>query len=147
MVYGLDTSWWPQSALFAGRDLFDTDIEITRAAAAGRLEVLFSDRQAEVSGSLETATGAPASDLFVIVFPADRTQWGRALRRVKTVRPGVDGRFTIGQLPPGDYQLAALADVDQDDWQDPAFLDRLLPSSLKISLVLGEKKYTDLCMR
>ena len=52
MVSGLGTPrWWPQSALFAGRDLFDTDIEITSGTAAGRLEVLFSDRQAEVSGS------------------------------------------------------------------------------------------------
>ena len=109
--------------------------------------MLFSDRQAEVSGSARTASGSPASDLFVIVFPADRARWGRALRRVKTVRPGVDGRFAIGQLPPGDYELAALADVDPDDWQDPAFLDRLLPSSLKISLVLGEKRVQNLRTR
>jgi hypothetical protein len=63
---------------------------------------------------------------------------------VQAVRPGVDGKYVIRDLPPGDYLLAAVTDVDQDEWQDPAFLERLQPGSIKVTIAEGEKKTLDL---
>jgi hypothetical protein len=66
---------------------------------------------------------------------------------VLAVRPGVDGTYSIRDLPPGDYLLGALTDVDPDEWQDPSFLEAVAPSAIKISLAAGEKKTQNLAIR
>jgi Carboxypeptidase regulatory-like domain len=145
LINGLEGgSWWPQSATIGGRDLFDGDLEITRAMASDRLLVTYSDQHSELSGTLQTPAGAPASDVVVIAFATDRSLWGSGARRTRAARPAADGRFEMTLLPPGDYFLAALTDVDQDEWQDPGFLDRVIPSAIKISIAPGEKKVQDL---
>lgn len=37
-------------------------------------------------------------------------------------------------LPPGDYLLSAIEDVEQDEWLDPAFLQAISGSATRISL-------------
>ena len=145
LVNGIDgTGWWPQSAAISGRDLFDADVELTRAMSGDRLSITYSDRHAELSGTLQTPAGAPVSDLVVIAFATDRSLWGSGARRIRAARPAADGRFEMTLLPPGDYFLAALTDVDQDEWQEPNFLDRVIPSAIKISIAPGEKKVQNL---
>jgi hypothetical protein len=138
--------WWARSAVAGGRDLLDGRIEITRDMNLRDVEVTFTDRRSELSGSLQTATGAPASDVFVIAFATDRRHWGPNARRVQAVRPGVDGRYLMKDLPPGEYFLGAVTDADQDDWQSPAFLETLQAASLTITIGAGEKKVQDLRM-
>jgi hypothetical protein len=136
--------WWPRSAMLGGRDLLDGRIEITADMHLAGVEVTFTDRRSELSGRLQSASGDAASDVFVIAFAADRRFWGPNARRVQAVRPGVDGRYVIKDLPAGDYLLAAVTDVDQDEWQDPAFLERLQAVAVKVTIAEGEKKTLDL---
>jgi Carboxypeptidase regulatory-like domain len=138
------TGWWARSAILGGRDLLDGPIDISSDTNLAGVEVTFTDRRSELSGTLQTSTGDAASDVFVIAFAADRGFWGPNARRVQAVRPGVDGKYVIRDLPPGDYLLAAVTDVDQDEWQDPAFLERLQPGSIKVAIAEGEKKTLDL---
>jgi hypothetical protein len=139
-----NSGWWARSAMMGERDLLDGQTLITRDAAGSALIVTFSDRHTELSGALQTAGGAPVSDVFVIAYAADRKLWGIAARRVRAVRPDADGRYSIKDLPPGDYLISAVTDVDQDEWQDPAFLEKLLGASVKITIADGEKKVQDL---
>ena len=37
-----------------------------------------------------------------------------------------------------------VTDIDPDDWQDPAVLDKLVPTSVKVTIGEGEKKVQDL---
>lgn len=138
------TGWWARSAMLGGRDLLDGAIEITSDTNLAGVEVTFTDRRSELSGTLQTAAGEAASDVFVIAYAADRRFWGPNSRRVQAVRPGVDGKYAIKDLPPGEYLLAAVTDVDQDEWQDRAFLERLQPASVKLTITEGEKKTLDL---
>ena len=138
------TGWWARSAMLSGRDLFDGRFEISSDTNLAGVEVTFTDRRSELSGTLQTAAGDAASDVFVIAYAADRRLWGPNARRVQAVRPGIDGKYVIKDLPAGDYLLAAVTDVDQDEWQDPAFLERLQPSSVKVTIAEGEKKTLDL---
>jgi hypothetical protein len=131
------TSWQPRSAITQNRDVLDGLIEIAPGTPAS-LVVTYDDQPTSLSGRLETATGAPASDVFVIAFAADRELWGAYTRRIKAVRPAVDGTFAISGLPAGDYRVAAITDADPEDWQNPAFLEELLPVSLPIRLVGGQ---------
>lgn len=140
----LDQSgWWARSAIAGDRDLLDGTIEVGRDDISG-VQVTFTDRRTELSGTLQSSSGAPVTDVFVIAFAADRRHWRANVRRVQAVRPGSDGRFTIKDLPPGEYLLGAVTDVDGDEWQDPGFLERLVPASIKLSIADGEKKVQDL---
>ncbi|OFW05898.1 MAG: hypothetical protein A3I61_06360 [Acidobacteria bacterium RIFCSPLOWO2_02_FULL_68_18] len=47
-------------------------------------------------------------------------------------------------VPPGDYFIAALTEVDQRDLGDTSFLEQVSASALKITPGEGEKKTQDL---
>ena len=80
----------------------------------------------------------------MIAYSTDQKFWVSRSRRVQAVRPGVDGRFLFGDLPPGEYFLGAVMDVDQDEWLDQGFLDGLVATSVKVTIGEGEKKTQDL---
>jgi len=135
---GVDLKAWQlKSATTAGSDVLDGLIEIFPGSSSSLL-ITYDDRPTSLSGKLETASGTPASDVVVIAFAAARELWGPYTRRVKAVRPGVDGSFSIQGLPAGDYVLAAVTDADPDDWQSPTFLEQLIPAGVPIKLVGGQ---------
>jgi hypothetical protein len=95
-------------------------------------------------GVLLDTSGRTASDYFIIVFPSDKSYWTPGSRRVMSTRPANDGKFRIGGLPPGDYRIAALTDVESGEWNDPAFLVSLVDASIRITLVDGQVTTQDL---
>ena len=70
--------------------------------------------------------------------------WTPQSRRIRTSRPGTDGKFTVTNLPPGEYRIAALVDIAPGEANDPAFLEQLLQASYQFTLRRGEKKVQDL---
>src|SRR4029078_2915535 len=115
--------WQAATAMLGDRDLLDGVFEVLDARAMAPVVITMSDRHNELSGELQAANGAAESDVFVIVFAADRKAWGLKARRVRANRPGVDGRFAFADLPAGEYLLAAVTDADANDWEDPSFLE------------------------
>jgi hypothetical protein len=144
VVGGLPRGWTALSAMSGDRDLLDGAATYPLGTTLTDVVVTVTDRHSEISGTLQQASGRPASDVFVIAYSADRRTWGPNSRRTKAVRPSVDGHYAIADLPPGDYFLAAIADVDPGEWEDPAFLSQLVPASLKLTIGDGEKKIQNL---
>lgn len=138
-----DALWAARSAPLGERDLLDGFVEVARSSTPTVI-VTFTDRRTELSGALQTATGAPASDVLVIAYAADRKFWLPSARRVQATRPDVNGRYVIRDLPAGDYFICAVTDIDQDEWQDPVFLEKLLAGSAKVTIAEGERKSFDL---
>src|SRR6185436_2824132 len=83
--------WQLRSATIGDRDLLDNDFQVAPGGGSATLIVTFTDRATELGGTLRTASGAPASDVVVIAFAADRKFWGPNARRVKSARPAADG--------------------------------------------------------
>jgi hypothetical protein len=135
--------WFLRSAVMGGADVLDGDFQIG-VGGGDSMTLTLTDRTSELTGALQSASGAPNSDVFVIAYSANRAFWRPGTRRVQAVRPDVDGRYSLKNLPAGEYLLAAVLDIDQDDWNDPAFLDQLVPASIKITIGEGEKKTQDL---
>jgi hypothetical protein len=133
--------WRLHSATAGGRDVFDAPLDV-RPGANLEVVVTFTDRPAQLTGVLQTGTGVAAPDYFIIVFSTDRSQWRPASRRVQMIRPATDGRFTTA-LPAGDYWIAALTDVAQNEWYDAAFLAQL-PTTIKVTLIDGQTTTQDL---
>jgi hypothetical protein len=140
----LGKTWSLRSAMSGGRDLLDSPLEFVPGIDLTGVVLTVSDKHTEISGQLQTSAGQPATEYFVIVFSTDRANWRRGARRLQSVRPGSDGRFVVRDLPAGDYLVAALSDLDPAEWQDPAFLDQVAPSGVKVTLAEGEKKTQDL---
>lgn len=140
------TGWQLKSGIIQGVETLDTPIELGTTDVTGA-EVTLTDRTTEVSGRLLDAAGKAAPEYFIIVYSNDRKFWTPQSRRIQSVRPGSDGRFIAKNLPPGDYLIAAVTDVEQGEWYDPEFLRQLLPGSTKVTLTEGGKVTQDLQIR
>jgi hypothetical protein len=59
-------------------------------------------------------------------------------------RPATDGAFSVKGLPAGEYLLAALADLEAGEWNDPTLLEQLVRGSVKVTLREGETTTRDI---
>jgi len=137
------SGWSLRSAVVNGRDVLDYPFEIGAANISGAA-LTFSDRHTQLSGTLTTAARAVVPGYFIAVFPADRALWRWQSRRLTSARTGTDGRWIVKDLPPGEYLVVALTDLDPDDLSDQKVLESLAPSAVKVTLADGEQKTQDL---
>ncbi len=144
--------WSLASAVLDGIDVTDRVVDVSSDAPPKHLVLTYTDRFQELTGRLQSQSGAPVSDYTIVVFPEDRGYWISNTRRIATARPGTDGRFTLSgpgptTLPPGKYLIAAVTDLARDEQFDPAFLTQLVPASVAITLGSGDKKVQDLAIK
>ena len=136
------SGWMVRTLAVNGRDVLDTPLDIRQSIDG--VVLTFSDRVAELSGTVHDATGRLSVGDTVILFPADRTLWTPKSRRIRAEQSSTDGSFQFRVLPAGEYFLAASSDVDDYAWYDPVVLDRLATTAaLKITIGDGEKKVVD----
>jgi protocatechuate 3,4-dioxygenase beta subunit len=134
------SGWFIESALVGGRDALDFPFEVKPGENVNGAAIAFTDQQTELTGIVTDFSGKPTAEYTLIVFSSDRSYWTPQSRRIRSARPGTDGRFSIGNLPPGDYLLSAVTEPEPGQWFDPAYLDQLQTTSLRVSLAPGEKK-------
>jgi 5-hydroxyisourate hydrolase-like protein (transthyretin family) len=139
----LGPAWTFKSAVVNGRDSLDFPFEVSASDRIGEAVLTFTDQTPEVTGTLQDASGRPAPDFTIVVFPADKSYWS-AMRRIRTARPATDGRFVVRGLPAGEYRIAALVDLAPGEAGDPEVLDQLVQASVAFALRDGERKVQDI---
>ena len=134
--------WGVKASAIEGRDAWEGYVDITADRLALTAAVTLTTNLPEVSGQLLSQSGAPVTDMAVVLFAVDRRYWGSgAARRVRSLsRVTAAGTFRFAGLLPGEYCLAVLMDLDAADMQDPAFLEQLLPAGIRMTLTEGDKK-------
>jgi hypothetical protein len=137
-------SWALRDARAGGQDVATVPITMTAGAGLADIAVTFTDRPTELGGRLQDVSGRAATDYFIVVFSTDERAWYPQSRVIAQTRPASDGAFSVRGLPAGEYWLAALTDVDRDEWFDPAFLRQLVSAAMKVTLADGEKKTQDI---
>lgn len=139
---GGQSVWNLKASVTNGRDAFDAPV---RVSPGENLDwtLTFTDRPAELEGTLQDAAGQPAPDYFIVVFSTDRRYWTPASRRVASPRPGSDGKYAVA-LPPGEYYVSALTDLDAGDLNRLEFLEQLVGSSVRVKVTDGQKTSQDL---
>ena len=91
--------------------------------------------------------GKPATDYTIVVAPSDNRFWIPGSRRIVTTRPSTDGRYLFRALPPGDYVLAVVTDLEQGAQYDPEFLRSIAAGAVRIGIAEGGKVAQDLRVR
>ena len=56
-------------------------------------------------------------------------------------------RSRSAHLPPGDYLLAAVTDLERNEEYDPAFLASLVTAAVPVTLLPGQRKVQDLVVK
>jgi hypothetical protein len=143
-VATMPAGWSLKSAMWNGRDVSVEPMDLTDADITD-VVLTFTDQVTELSGTVSGAKGADGA-AEVIVFPADTLAWkdiGVAARRSRNLRADRGGRFATSGLPAGEYFVAAVASASLREWNDPRFLEQLMPGATRVTLGDGEKKSVD----
>ncbi len=135
--------WLLKSIRANGVDVTDTPIAFGRGEQSlGDVEVIFTSRGARLSASVADGRGRPAPVCSAIVFSTDRRRWDRFTRFVKTTRCDPDGTITVRGLPGGDYYVVTtdrtIGSDEGGGWQDPAYLESLIPAASRVTLTEGQ---------
>jgi protocatechuate 3,4-dioxygenase beta subunit len=136
--------WFVESASVGGVEALDFPFEVKPGQNVSGLTITMTDRQTELTGILVDNKNQPAVDYTLLIFPVDQKYWTGSSRRIMTTRPGTDGRYTLRNLPPGDYRIATLLDIEPGATQDAAFLQQIESATMRITLAPGEKKTQDI---
>lgn len=137
---GAGAEWLLESSTIDGQDTLDFPVEIGPGGAVTGAAITFTDRRAALTGAITSARGEAAPHFTLILYPADDRYWVPQSRRIRSTRPATTGQFSFADLPPGEYKLAALADVEPGAWTDPAFLQQIDAGSMRVTVREGEHK-------
>jgi protocatechuate 3,4-dioxygenase beta subunit len=138
-----EVNWTLKSAIIKGVDALDVPFDLLPGDSISDAVFTFTNRTQELSGTLQDESKRPAPDYTVVVFPADKALWTSG-RRIRSTRPGTDGKFTFANLPAGAYRIAAITDIGPEELRDQALLEELAAASIPVTLADGEKKTQDL---
>ena len=134
--------WVIKGSTANGREAFEAPLRIDPNDTVD-WTLTFTDKPTTLAGVFQDRGGRAASEYYILVFSADRRHWTPGSRRVRMTRPSTDGAFSVKGLPPGEYFLAALADLETGEWNDPTLLDQLVSSSVRVTLRDGEETKQD----
>ena len=124
--------WWLKSITVDDREVLDRPLEILPNARS--LRVTFSDQASQLSGVVADRDGAPVTGGYAVVFSEDAKTWFLHSRRVAAVPLNAEGRYTVSNLPPGNYFIAVTSDLENYEWFDPARLTELRSNASRVTI-------------
>lgn len=143
-VARLPPGWTLKAVVLDGRDITDTPLTFIGTEELTGIWVVLTNRTTKISGRVTDERGRDVSDCTIVVFPEDRARWTWRSRFIATARPGLDGRFTLGALPPASYLIAAIESLEEGDAFDPEFLAWLSTRATRLTLDEGDSTRIEL---
>ncbi len=132
--------------LVNGRDVLDGPLELKSSTQDASL--ILSKSASELNGLVRDAKDQPDVGRRLIAFSTDRRHWFFHSRRVAVGRTMDGGRYSIRNLPPGEYFVALdREELDDNEWFDPLILERLIDGAARVRIEGTEKIVLDLLAR
>lgn len=139
----LPPGWMVRAVRLNGSDV--TAGFTLRGDEQGELEVELSNRAPTLSGQVTNRRGEIVTDYTAIAFPQDHARWSSPPPGAAGIsRPDQDGRFTLRTLVPGEYFIVAVEQVQNGQWWDPEYLERVSADATRLTLAEGDSKTIDL---
>ena len=139
-------TWLVKSVTIDGENVTDIPFDLSSARDDTKIEIVMTDKQTTVSGTVRNARGEQIIDYTAVLFPAQLKEGVMAARYVRAVRPDQQGRYQTRGLPPGDYLAVAVESLEQGGQFDPAFRKQLEPSAKRFTLTEGRTATVDLAL-
>lgn len=141
---GQNSGWYLKAVVFDGQDVTDSGIDFQPGRAYDGVQVIFTQRTTDLSGTVTDDRNQPVVDATVVVFPLNSERWGMQSRYARAVRPDTNGRYNIRNLPPSDeYAIIAVRNLESGQSTDPEFLARAREEARPFALAEGESKSVD----
>ena len=143
VVTALPAGWILKSVTAGGRNAVDGAFEVSMSGVDDMV-VTITNRISTLTGTVRDGNGMTVSLATVAVFPADKSLWpppGIASRRIQTVTPARDGRYSFRGLPAGEYLVVA-ADVPAD-FSDGQVRTAFGNSAFRVTISDGETATQD----
>jgi hypothetical protein len=127
----LPSGWSLRSIEHEGIDLVDTPLDMSGDQQLNGIVILLSKSMPKVRGTLLDDAGAPTEG-SAILFPEDQARWSEQSRLIKSARPDASGAFEFRNVVPGEYLIAPVDYVRENEWWDPAFLQGLRDAAKRV---------------
>jgi hypothetical protein len=129
-----------KSVRSGGEELLYTGVNVAKVKAP--IEIVISSRGARLEGAVAGEDGKAVQGAMVIAVPEKPVRARRG--SAGTTSTDQNGRFLLRGLRPGNYQLYAFDDVDEDQFRDPEFLAKFADKAVTIRLDEGGRFQADL---
>jgi hypothetical protein len=142
-VENVPAQWMVKSVVIGPTDVTDGAFELRGTEQITNARIVVTDRVSELNGTVSLGK-QDAKDYSVVAFAEDATRWAFPTRFVRMARPNSQGGFTVRGLPGETYLVAAVDSLEEGEWQDPEFLERLRDAATRVTLRDGETKTVSL---
>ncbi|HYI96932.1 MAG TPA: carboxypeptidase-like regulatory domain-containing protein, partial [Bryobacteraceae bacterium] len=119
MAMGLPQGTWLKSIRAGEQEVLDKGLDLN-AGSSGPLQITLGVGTGSVSGTVQDAKQKPVSASMVQLIPDPMKEERYDLIRVSSTDQ--NGQFTMQGIPPGEYKVFALDDVESGVSTDPEFL-------------------------
>jgi hypothetical protein len=140
--------WYLKGAMLGTSDISAVPIDLSRDVEG--VVVKLSDKPAtRLAGLVTDPGGQPQLAGMVVVFTANQQLWGNSgqtARNIVSAGVGKGGRYSVTNLPPGDYFVVALGDPVAG-WSDPKLLAAWSRTAPRVTLADGDVKTQDMRVR
>lgn len=143
---GVPNGWMLKAVYLDSQDVIDTPLEFSDLTRVDGFRVVLTDQVSRITGIIQDREDTPLTDYTVVAFPLDNSLWQPRSRYIKAARPDQNTRYEIKGLPSGNYLVSAVDLVQEDEWFDPQFLQRLRFEGIRMSLNNGESKDLNLAL-
>jgi len=132
----LPDGWMVKSVTHRGRDITGVPFDMKSGDNMSDVQVILTTKVTTVSGQLANDKGGPITDATVILFASHADTWTQG-RFIRATRPDQQGQWRIKGLPPGEFLAVAVDYVEDEQWNDPEYLESIRRYAQKVTLEEG----------
>ena len=137
--------WAFKGVFWRGEDVTENPIDFQPGQAFEGLEIVFTRRWSQLSGTVTDERGQTVGDAWVLIFADDENKWVPQSRFVKATRTNAKAEYRMPPLHPhSDYLIIVVPDMEPNQWQDPEFLQSIRDRATRLSLAAEETKVHNL---
>jgi hypothetical protein len=140
------SGWYLKAVTAGGRDILRSPL-VVENQPIDDVVVTFTQRESSLEGRVTTRNGVSDPDTAVLVFPTNYQAMAAGVnpRIVRLTRPASQtGAFSLPNVVPGEYLVAAVPDGDLPNWRDLDAIQKLAQFATRVTVAPGEKKVVNL---